>query len=111
MLPANVEKELLSLPNVSRETILRWERYVEDLLKWNKQINLIGPLTEGDIWRRHILDSAQLLPHIPSDAKTITDFGTGAGLPGLIIALAENYDVHLVESNRKKTSFLHHIAP
>ncbi len=111
MVPSVIENYLLSLPNVSRETLTRWERYVEALLKWNKRINLIGPLTEQDVWERHILDCAQLLKHLPENTETISDFGTGGGLPGLILALSGNYNMHLVESNRKKTAFLHSIAP
>lgn len=107
----SVEQQLLSLPHVSRETLARWNIYVEALLKWNQRINLIGPLTEQDVWERHILDCAQLLSLIPEGTKTICDFGTGAGLPGLVLALGCDAHVHLVESNRKKTSFLHHMAP
>ena len=110
MLPHKIEKELLALPGVSRETLERWSNYVDELLKWNKSINLVGPLTVQDVWQRHILDSAQLLRHIPSDAKIICDFGAGAGLPGLILALTERFDTHLVESNQKKASFLRAVA-
>lgn len=107
MLPKKIEEQLLSLPHVSRETITRWHHYVDALLKWNKQINLIGPVTVDDVWSRHILDSAQLLQHLPKDTATITDFGAGAGLPGLVLAQSELApETHLVESNAKKASFL-----
>lgn len=109
-LPMNVEEELLSLPNVSRETLSKWSDYVALLLKWNKSINLIGHCTEADIWSRHILDSAQLLRYIPEGTKVITDFGSGAGLPGLVLALTGRFTIHLVESNQKKASFLRQVA-
>jgi 16S rRNA (guanine527-N7)-methyltransferase len=95
------------LPDVSRETWGRLEAYVEILLKWQKAINLIGPATVGDIWDRHILDSAQLLPHIPADTKRLADLGTGAGFPGLVLAaLRPGLDVILIESDARKAAFL-----
>ncbi len=94
-------------PDVSRETLGRLEAYVEILLKWQKAINLIGPATVDDIWSRHILDSAQLLPHIPAGAKTLADLGAGAGFPGLVVAAARpDLDVILVESDARKAAFL-----
>jgi 16S rRNA (guanine527-N7)-methyltransferase len=95
------------LPDVSRETWGRLEAYVEILLKWQKAINLIGPATLADIWDRHILDSAQLLPHVPADTKRLADLGTGAGFPGLVLAaLRPNLDVILIESDARKAAFL-----
>lgn len=94
---------------VSRETMERLKAYANDLSKWAKRINLIGPGTGQDIWSRHILDSLQLITHAPN-AKTWLDFGSGAGLPGMVLAIAfdndEERQVTLVESNRKKTAFL-----
>jgi 16S rRNA (guanine527-N7)-methyltransferase len=95
------------LPDVSRETWGRLEAYVEILLKWQKAINLIGPATVGDIWDRHILDSAQLLPHLPADTKRLADLGSGAGFPGLVLAaLRPGLDVVLIESDARKAAFL-----
>jgi 16S rRNA (guanine527-N7)-methyltransferase len=95
------------LPDVSRETWGQLEAYVEILLKWQKAINLIGPATVDDIWSRHILDSAQLLPHLPTTAKKIADLGTGAGFPGLVLAaLRPHLDVVLIESDARKAAFL-----
>lgn len=95
------------LPDVSRETWGQLEAYVEILLKWQKAINLIGPATVDDIWSRHILDSAQLLPHVPASTKRLADLGTGAGFPGLVLAaLLPDLDVVLVESDARKAAFL-----
>jgi 16S rRNA (guanine527-N7)-methyltransferase len=95
---------------VSRETLDRLTTYVNLLTEWNERLNLVAPSTIPDVWRRHILDSAQLAPLIPPDAKTIVDLGSGAGFPGLVLAimLAEcpGLKVNLVESIQKKCRFL-----
>lgn len=93
--------------DVSRETLARLEAYVSLLLRWNARINLIGRNTEADIWRRHILDCAQLLPLLPASARSIADIGTGAGLPGLILSIFNNTaEFHLIESDQRKCAFL-----
>ena len=82
------------------------------VLKWQKSVNLISPSTIGQIWERHILDSAQLYPYIPSGAKILVDIGSGAGFPGIIIAILNKYlngnleKIILVESDKKKCIFL-----
>lgn len=93
--------------NVSRETLGTFENYVSLLLKWNARINLIGPMTEADIWSRHIEDSLQLVPLIPSSATSLVDLGSGAGLPGMVIAIAKpELKVTLVEQDQRKAAFL-----
>jgi 16S rRNA (guanine527-N7)-methyltransferase len=107
MSDAGQRKLAALLPDVSRETWGQLEAYVEILLKWQKAINLIGPATVADIWDRHILDSAQLVPHLPAAAKKIADLGTGAGFPGLVLAaLRPHLDVVLIESDARKAAFL-----
>ena len=96
--------------NVSRETLERLNRYVEVLTAWNSRINLVGRNTMGDVWRRHILDSAQLYPHVPQDTRLLIDLGSGAGLPGLILSLLGLPEVHLVESDARKAVFLREAA-
>ena len=91
---------------VSRETLAKLEAYVGLLKAWNRRINLVGATTLGDPWRRHVLDSAQLLPHVPEKARVLVDLGSGAGLPGLILSLLGVPEVHLVESDQKKAVFL-----
>lgn len=93
---------------VSRETFERLDAYVSLLDEWRQQMNLIGPKEMDHIWTRHVIDCAQLLPHIPSDAR-ITDIGSGAGFPGLVLACAAadgNGHVTMVESTGKKCAFL-----
>jgi len=92
--------------NVSRETLERLVLYIDLLKRWQKAINLVGPKTLADPWRRHILDSAQLMPHLPSQSSTIVDLGSGAGLPGLVLSILGQSNVHLVESDQRKAQFL-----
>jgi 16S rRNA (guanine527-N7)-methyltransferase len=98
------------LTNVSRETLDRLIRYVELLTAWNARINLVGRNTLGDVWRRHILDSAQLYPHIPQGTRLLIDLGSGAGLPGLILSILGVPEVHLIESDARKAVFLREAA-
>ncbi len=93
--------------NVSRETFLTLEKYVALLVKWNKAINLVGKSTETEIWQRHIADSLQLSPLIHSQVKTLADFGSGAGLPGLVLAIARpEIHVTLIEQDQRKSAFM-----
>jgi len=97
--------------NVSRETLDRLEIYEERLRKWNRAINLVAKPTLDCIWTRHFLDSAQLLDHAPVNAKTWVDLGSGAGFPGLIVAiLRPDISVTLIESDRRKSVFLSETA-
>jgi 16S rRNA (guanine527-N7)-methyltransferase len=92
--------------SVSRETLERLTAYVELLGQWNRRINLVSGNTMGDIWRRHILDSAQLYPLLPPRTRSLVDLGSGAGLPGLVLAIMGIAEVHLVESDQRKAAFL-----
>ena len=92
---------------VSRETLASVGAYLETLTKWQKAINLVGPATLADAWTRHVVDSAQIAPLIPAGAKSLADLGTGAGLPGLVLAAVKpDLDVTLVESDARKAAFL-----
>jgi 16S rRNA (guanine527-N7)-methyltransferase len=94
---------------VSRETCEALETHRRLLALWAGRINLIGPRELEDYWRRHALDSAQLLRHAPEALRWI-DLGTGAGFPGLIIAIClkgrPGAQVDLVETNAKRVAFL-----
>jgi 16S rRNA (guanine527-N7)-methyltransferase len=97
--------------NVSRETFLLLERYVALLQKWSPRINLIGKSTESEIWNRHIADSWQLAALIPSSFQSLADFGSGGGLPGLILAIAHpSLAITLVEQDQRKAAFLREAA-
>ena len=96
--------------SVSRESRPRLELYVDLLLSWQSRINLIGPATVQAVWERHILDSLQLLPLLPKNTTRIAELGSGAGIPGLVIAIAAGLEAHLYESNGKKAAFLREAA-
>jgi 16S rRNA (guanine527-N7)-methyltransferase len=96
--------------DVSRETLADYQAWHALLVKWNRKINLVSPTAMDDFWRRHALDSWQIWPHIPDKASKFIDLGSGAGFPGLAMAIGckskKNGQVTLVESAGKKTSFL-----
>jgi 16S rRNA (guanine527-N7)-methyltransferase len=101
--------------DVSRETMDALERYRILLLKWAGHINLVGPSTLVQFWQRHILDSAQILMQAGTRQLSVADFGSGAGLPGLVLAALINdkstdYKVHLVEASAKRCGFLREAA-
>lgn len=96
--------------NVSRETLERLRAYVDLLTRWQARINLVSAASLADVWRRHVLDSAQLYPMIEPKAVRLYDLGSGAGFPGLILAILGVTDVHLIESDRRKIEFLREAA-
>lgn len=102
------------LAGVSRETRERLDIYADLLRKWQRSINLVGPRTIGDLWNRHFTDSAQLLPLLPSAlapaTRVLVDFGSGAGFPGLVLAILGAGEVHLIESDQRKATFLREVA-
>ncbi len=99
---------------VSRETLDRLQAYADLLVKWNDRINLVAESTIGDLWRRHMLDSAQLMPLLPpvppARRRVLVDLGSGAGFPGMVLSVLGAGDVHLVESDQRKAIFLREVA-
>jgi 16S rRNA (guanine527-N7)-methyltransferase len=95
---------------VSRETLDRLQRYADALVRWQARINLVAPATLPDLWRRHMLDSAQLLPLMPAGARRLIDLGSGAGFPGLVLAILGVPEVHLIEADSRKCAFLREAA-
>lgn len=98
------------IANVSRETLDRLRIYAAQLAKWQKALNLVSRSTLSDVWRRHMLDSAQLVPFMPDDAQSITDIGSGAGFPGLVLAIVTDIPTALVESDARKGAFLREVV-
>lgn len=92
--------------DASLEAMARLTAYAALLETWQKRINLVGGSTVEDLWRRHMLDSAQLLPHLPAGTKSLLDIGSGAGFPALVLAILGVPEVHLVESDGRKAAFL-----
>jgi 16S rRNA (guanine527-N7)-methyltransferase len=96
--------------NVSRETLDRVRVHIDILCRWQEKINLVGRGTLDDIWLRHVFDSAQLLPLLPPGTQRLVDLGSGAGFPGLVLAILGVPEVHLIESDQRKAAFLREAA-
>jgi 16S rRNA (guanine527-N7)-methyltransferase len=101
-----LEQEL----GVSRETLERLNAFIDLLRRENEVQNLVSRATLDEVWTRHILDSAQLLRFAPSEAETWLDLGTGAGFPGLILALLHPSAVTMVEARKLRVDFLQRAA-
>ena len=95
--------------SVSRETIDKLVRFLDLLHRWNETHNLISASSYDDVWRRHVADSAQILPIVPG-ARRWLDLGSGAGFPGLVLAILlaekEGAKVDMIESSHKRATFL-----
>ena len=96
---------------VSRETITSLKKYEDLLIKANKNLNLIGNSTINQIWTRHFLDSAQVIDFVDKNDKSLIDLGSGAGFPGLVIAIASKdrkipIKIKLIDKSPKKVKFL-----
>jgi 16S rRNA (guanine527-N7)-methyltransferase len=109
-LPADPRGTFLDAVPVSRETELRLERFERLILERNQTLSLISHATEPDIWVRHFLDSAQLAKLIADPEAPIVDIGTGAGFPGMILAVLGLPNIHLVEHNIQKVEFLRRVV-
>ncbi len=102
----DAQKWLAEHFDVSRETWSKLEAFIEFLKAEAQQQNLISVSTMEHIWTRHIVDSAQLLQFAPSEPANWIDLGSGAGFPGLVIALLSDWHVTLVESRAKRIDYL-----
>ena len=108
------KNEFVKSLNVSRETLNGFYEYESLLSKWNEKINLVSKNTLTDIWERHFLDSGQIIKHVDASGKKWVDVGSGAGFPGLVVALLLrdrkiDCDLILVEKNPKKGFFLNEV--
>lgn len=95
---------------VSRETGEAIERFVALLLRWNHTVNLVSRRDEPHLRERHIADCLQLASLIPKPTSRAIDLGSGAGFPGLIVALVTNIPFDLIESDQRKAAFLREAA-
>lgn len=84
----------------------RLRAYADLLARWTQRISLIARGDEGQIWDRHVQDSLRLVPLIPPGTQRAIDLGSGAGLPGLVLAVATGITFDLVEADRRKAVFL-----
>ena len=108
------KNEFVKNLHVSRETLNGFYEYEALLYKWNEKINLVSKNTLVDIWERHFLDSGQIIKHVEASGKRWVDVGSGAGFPGLVVALLLrdrkiDCDLVLVEKNPKKGFFLNEV--
>ena len=110
MLQPLTESAFAEKTNVSRETLRRFRSYADLLVNWQASINLVSENTLKDLWRRHIWDSVQLARFIPKSPCVITDLGSGAGFPGLLLSILLDTEVNLVDSSGKKIAFLREAA-
>ena len=99
---------------VSRETITSLKKYEDLLIKANKSLNLVGDSTINQIWSRHFLDSAQVIDFVEKNDKCLVDLGSGAGFPGLVLAIACKdrkipLKIKLIEKSSKKVKFLKNV--
>jgi 16S rRNA (guanine527-N7)-methyltransferase len=84
----------------------RLRRFAGLVEKWSAKINLISRADLPHIWTRHVEDSLALIPHIPPGTQTAIDLGSGAGFPGLVLAIATGISFTLIESDKRKAAFL-----
>lgn len=110
-----LKKQFTDYCDFSLAQLEQLAQYAAMLEQWQKAINLVSPKTIDDLWQRHLLDSAQLWPVIKSlpfagDGYTITDLGSGGGLPGIVLAIATGQSVTMVESDKRKCIFLKEVA-
>lgn len=103
--------------DVSRETIEKLVTYEALLKQWQNAVNLVAASTLDQIWQRHFTDSAQLLEQIPPDARRLADLGSGAGFPGLVLAILladagrnQSVAITLIESDQRKAAFLREVV-
>jgi len=110
MTETEVKSLLLNNLNFSQDALYKLDTYCKEVLEYNQKFNLIARSTEQSIWDRHILDSAQLVKFIDfQDNLSLSDLGSGAGFPGLVIAIFNKnpkFHVKLYEKSRVKTKFL-----
>ena len=90
--------------------IIKIDRYIEEIKKFNSHTNIVGKSTLVDPWNRHVLDSIQISYFIKNKESSILDMGTGAGIPGLILAINKFSNVSVVDSNLKKINFVKNIC-
>ncbi|MEL7049091.1 MAG: 16S rRNA (guanine(527)-N(7))-methyltransferase RsmG [Pseudomonadota bacterium] len=111
-------QEFIQYFGVSRETVERLDIYAETLIQWQRKINLISPKTVDDLWGRHFADSAQLFTLFPDEPVSHADLGSGAGFPGLVLAILRAESAvdrggeksRLVEVDQRKAAFLREVS-
>ena len=110
MTEKEVKSILLNKLEFSQDALYKLDTFCKEVIEYNKKFNLISKLTEPQIWDRHVLDSAQLVKYIDfNDGSSLSDLGTGAGFPGIVLAIFNKnikFHVKLYEKSRVKNKFL-----
>ena len=98
--------------DISDQQWRKLEQFLEILQQEMAHQNLISKASAEHVWARHVVDSAQLLLFVPEQISSGTwlDLGTGAGFPGIIIAILSGFHVHMVESRARRIAFLQHVV-
>lgn len=101
--------------DVSRETIQKLKDFVDILRDWNAKMNLVSKNSLENVWERHVLDCLQLVEYLPAEVKNLVDIGSGAGFPGIVLAIVMQQkfptaQITLVESITKKTVYLNDVC-
>ena len=111
--PIFTPEQFQAATNVSRETLDRLTTYADILRQWQSRLNLIAGSTMPALWHRHFLDSAQLIAFAQPEARRWTDLGSGAGFPGLVVAIlmagSPGFEMHLTERIARKAEFLREV--
>jgi 16S rRNA (guanine527-N7)-methyltransferase len=102
--------DVAALLGINDRRLTRLQILVDFLGRWQASLNLVSAASLEDAWRRHILDSAQLAALFGEPARSIIDLGSGAGFPGLVLAIVTDVAVTLVESDQRKAVFLREAA-
>jgi|TARA_B110000444_G_C18821268_1_gene587850 16S rRNA (guanine527-N7)-methyltransferase len=109
-----VKSVLLNKLHFTQDAIYKLDVFTKEVVEYNKKYNLIAKSTVADIWNRHILDSAQLIKFIYfNNESSLSDMGTGAGFPGIVLAIYNRnprFHVKLYEKSRVKTKFLKNVC-
>ncbi len=109
----STEEKLSKILGFDNGSLKKLEIFHDNILKFNKKYNIIAKSTENEIWSRHILDSAQIIKYINfNNNESLADLGTGAGFPGMILAIYNKnprFHVKLFEKSKVKCNFLREI--
>jgi len=105
-------EEIQSVADFSLSPLIisRLQSFADLLAHWNTRINLISRHDLADLWQRHIADSLQLIPFMPDELSSAIDLGSGAGFPGLVLAIATGIPFTLIETDQRKAAFLSEAA-
>jgi 16S rRNA (guanine527-N7)-methyltransferase len=104
------KEKIIDKFSLTPEQSYKIDQYIYEIKEFNKHTNIVGKSTLVDPWNSHVSDSIQICNHIDNKQSTILDMGTGAGIPGLILAVNNFTEVSLIDSNLKKIRFVKNVS-